>query len=970
MANRSWFAFFVRFGLLVGVLAALGVALVWQRQMLHVQAMQAQKRVVGQEVALEQSLLDQLSQERLTKARSKATEIAAQRRAIRKKSFAPDLSVPVIKAATTRRKYQEEFTQYRLQSLDAYRRLTKDPAAAKAAGEQFLESFLRQTSKMDFSEIDYEKLDQLGLAAVEAGGDDPLLRMYQLYAHWSLTEESAWKAEDWKKTAARLKEAGYPRRDVADLFRFQLRIAPERLTKQRDDQFRETATAIAQWLEEEGDDPQWRRCVCGRLWSFWSDHDGEIHRQLVIECLKSNKIAEYPMHLMLGAFHLRQGWDHRGTTYASQVSAAQWAGFQKQTAIATDHLQYAWSLHPELPYAPHSLISAALAKPDADASAHFWFLRTLESQFDYYDAYVSMLNTLLSRWGGSKDKMLSFARNCLGTDQFSTTVPYFVVDVLWKLQSMEGMELRQSPPVIALLRELVEKRNAFRTRSPDAVLYEDDGAYHADLILLLDECGLTDLAAQEVAIAGDKVFWNRLQTGARPGRYLAQRLLAISGLDKNRVLEFDRLLRQPWSADTSETDLEQLTEEYQELSQSPGARKAEKFYLHAGTIIEQLRLFSAGEWVDLPFGESMYGWEPACYGWSVNADGSIDLNSSGTMGLRPLANFHPPLEVEATLDLTAPREQMIPTGIAWFHEGQPQTGKPTSVLLGFESSSALSRNDPSAVRDMAVEQGLQVSARFKHLDSSGPHRLKVKLWERFVEFSIDDKNGLASQSQLPLDEDGFLYFGTALQVAGPLRWSGIRVRKLNDTEPPGESNAYLDRQLYWPRRQAASPDDPLVAAPMCRLLYEQGRFDELLALVNRQQELNPEVSNLAFWKARALLEQHDEAGAIRELKALTDSGKATPDAYALLGELYAIAHDSQLRDNEKGMMQLSQALAISKRRHAGTLAATAAAYAAGGNFPSAIKFQLEALDLANEPQEAEWLLRLAEYEAGRPCYRP
>lgn len=974
MSNRSWSSFLLRFGLLVGVLAALGTALVWQRITLNKEAKRIAEEARTRHIPKASMLFDELSQQKLAVARAKSAEIAGQRQALRTKSFVPDLGVPVVKTATTRRKFQEEYARYRLRYVDDYRKLTEDPAGAKGAGERFLESFLRETSKMDFSDVDYANLDLLGLAAIQAGSDDPLLRIFQTYAHWWLTSDAALAEREWQKILVRLRASRYPRRAHAELNRYLLDAVRRAQPQKQADQAQASAVAMAQWLEEEGDDPEWRRAVCSRLWSFWPEHDAEAQKQLLTECLQHKQVNEYLVHLMLGAYHLNNAWNTRGSGLASSVSAAQWKGFEEQAGFATDHLQYAWSLHPEMPYAPAILISAALASSASGETSHFWFLRTLEAQFDYHDAYVTMLHTLLPRWGGSHEQMLSFGQNCLGTDQFTTTVPYFVVDVLQKLQTMEKMDLRQMPVACAMLRELIDKRNAYRAKAPDAGLYEDDGAYHADLILLLEQCGLPDLAAQEVVSAGDKIFWYRLQQDGRPGRYLAQRLVAGQAQDRQRVLAFDQRLRQPWSSTTSEEELEWLTDEYQQLSQAPAAKQAEKFYQQAGTVLAQLRQFSDGDWVDLPFNVAMNGWEPACYRWYVNNDGSVELTSSGLMGLRPLANFHPPFEVEASLELITKQALSAAVGIAWHQDelnGPPQLlQQRQKFLLGLKAGSALRGDDSQALRDMTTVSGVSAPSGFRDLPSAGVHLLKAKLWQDYVEFMVDDTFTVAAPPRRSLDQQGYLYFGTIQDIAGRLRWGSIRIRKLTAEEPPTANHAYLFRQRYWQHRHADSPDDPSTIAPICQLYFEQGRSDELVALADRHPKNDDEATAIAYWRALALLEyQKDEAGAMRELANHANSAAVSADALALLGDLYTTASDSKLRDGQKAMGQCAQALVMTDRRHAAALAATAAAYAATGDFPAAIKYQQEALDRANEPQEAEWLPRLAEYKAGRPYRR-
>ncbi len=981
MTNRRSYGILMRLGLLLGSLGVLGMALFWQRRNIDEQnklsEVEQKKRFPPQP----HESLDQLSDNLLKTARPKAAEIASLRQLRANAVLFPELVVPVIRDAWTMQRVREDFLQYRLRELDAYRRLTNDPPEAKAAGEIFLETYLRQSVSVDGTEFDAPQVATLGRAALDAGSRDPLLRTYQARAHWIDTAEYKDAEQTWQEALRELPQTRYPRivQAYARCFLHDaIRHRPLEFDEARK-RWKLAATAIVQWLEEEAANPEWRRCACDRLWLLWRDASKPNRIILLTECLQSNTVDEYLRHVLAGDYYNDLAWALRGQKLAGDVTEQQWAQFNKYARAASDHLQYAWSLQPDFPYAPCLMIQLAMAGHGTSERPYFWFLRTVEAQFDYFDAYSAMLHSLLPRWGGSQASMLVFGRNCLGTNRFKTTVPYFVIDVLQSLQEWEHETLTANPQAIQLLRDLVANRNASRATAPDARFYEDNGAYRADLVRLLEDCNLTELTAAEIRAAGTAIYWTRLQNGGRPGRFLASRRLAAQGESQARVLAFDEKLRQPWDANSDANQLEWLAGEYQHLKGLvPADDAACKYYAHAGTILEQLRQFSGGDWVDLRFGKDLEGWEPYCDSWSTTDGSNLELSGrkreARQICLRPLASFQPPLEIEATLELLDPEPHLPGVGIGWFREGLEGTYPVFSIEAGgYVANPRVSMERRR--RDFVKCTGVDHSGVRYPLPSTGEHRLRLKLWQTNAEFCVDDTIWTAPQLKEGIAPLGRLCFGAnfaSTPHGGAMRWSGIRLRKLSLPISPAESDSFSTRLNYWELRHAADPSGDLVAmVQLCRLRLEQGRFDEVVSRVDSLLEQHPGINGIRVWKARVLLdEQHDESAAFQELMAALAEPQEDPEVLLRLAEIRAAARDESLRIGRDAKTMAETSVRLTIRSHARSLAALAAAHAELGEFKEALDVHQESMRIASESEEKEWEPRQATYKAGVPYRLP
>ncbi|MBS0205427.1 MAG: hypothetical protein JSS49_21190 [Planctomycetes bacterium] len=964
--------FWVRFGSLLGVLGVLCGALAWQWRNFKWKAPAFNSPRQQMLMTPAAAYLDQVSDQGLQTARAKSAEITALRQERAKTDRYPTLGVPVIKAASTRRTFHETSSRFRLRELKAYQDLTTDSPDARAAGERFLQSYLQQAAEYEVKDPDYVQLDQLGQAALEAGSRDPIVRTYHAFSRRMATADAVDSIKTWVEVIDELPQTKYPRKIELYARTFLRDAIGNDQRNQSLQKYRQIPVPnIVQSLEEDGVGSEWLDCIVERLWTTWDAAPLKDREELLKACLQSKSIDPYIGHLFAGVHYTDVAWRHRGNGTINNVSNTQYQQFRNYATRSAEHLQYAWLLHPELPYAPRSLITLAMAGEGTREKPYFWYLRSIEARFDHYGAYTSLMSSLLPRWGGSHSQMLTFARNCIGTERFDTTVPYVVLDVLKELRNSENENLVDHPDAIQLLRDLCAKRNAYRASHPETRLYEDGGAYRADLVTLLEECELLDLAAAEYRLAGDNINWTSLRRGFHPARYLAARLIAAQREGEKYVIPFDVRLRQNWEPDTESDQLTALSHELQELQSHAPADDA--YFAHAAVILEQRRQFSSAEWIDVRFDKELHGWEPYCDHWSVDDDGRIQLSSrysdAKQLNLRPMANFQPPLEVEVTIEMLDPAPYPTGLGIGWCREGTAEELR--SVRLPkFAIDSVPWLKQPR--RDLFNISGVSQSAGRYPLKSIGAHRITLKQWPELAEVRVDN----TVWSTLPLDNEwnqgSILCFGTNLQsgVEGSVRLSQIRIRKLNEPPPPRESEPLEDRLKYWEVRHAANGDDLIAQAHLCRLRFEQGRFEDVVSLVDRLTETHPGINDVQVWKARAILiGRHDEAGALAILRECSGGDlRDDPEVLSTLAELQAMTNDASSRNGRIALNVARMALNSQQLKHPRALAALAAAQAEMGDFSGAIGSIKMAMALGSDSEKIAWQPRLAAYEA-ETCYR-
>lgn len=876
----------------------------------------------------------------------------------------PPLSVPDMPAAMTRSQIREKTVQYRMRELSDYRRLTQDSPEARSASEKFLEMYLRDIVEREVRVIDYQKLERLGREALDAGSKDPLLRTYHARALWSSAGD--WEAvKTWTEVLSEFEKSNYPRNVALNAWIFRRAAAGTRPDPELNEFRSLPVQMLVKWLQEEGPKSGFTECLSVRVAELWDTAKPEEKEALIIGMLQSESIDEYIVNEFLGYYFTQLAFQHRGGGYANQLTMDQHLQFRLHSDCATTYLKYAWSLRPDLPFAPGRMIKFGMNFPDANESAHFWFLRTIEAQFDHYGSYKEMLHSLIPIWGGSHAQMLTFARNCVETNRFDTNVPYMIVDVLQRLQNDEKVDLRKRSDVVKLLQDFAKLRNTYRTDHADSKLYEDLTTVKTDLAMLMETCQLQDLAAAEIRSAWPRINWTRLRQNLRPGRILALRTMASQGKSGREIIAFDERLRRVWDAKSDFDQLKNLSEEYEKLKSHVGADDpAAEYFLHAGMVLDQLRQFASGDWIEMKTGPQLAGWEPYCDSWLVGDDGIVTLSmnrggESQRLSLRPLANLHPPLEIDVTVE---PGGCPAGAGIRWACEAPFELGKVEGYPAFFISS----------VRSSAGSDNLDfrgTSRRFgaRPLETRGPHQLQLKIWDELFELVTDGGMLMTSSLLKPWDRSGFLSFGMGSEIRaddGELRLSRIRIRALKLQPAPDEKSPFEDRVRYWEGRQIGSDgEDLFTLVQLCRIRFDQGRYDEVISIADRLLEKNPHIRDVKVWKARTVLNTtHDDAAVLALIK---NTSLGSPDDYehdmALMIEILAMSEDDGIRNGQQAKTLAGIMARRKGNKYPRTHAALAAASAETGDFDAAVEAIQKAMESGNEKEKIEWEARLNAY---------
>lgn len=134
-------------------------------------------------------------------------------------------------------------------------------------------------------------------------------------------------------------------------------------------------------------------------------------------------------NMIRGTYEIDEAWEHRGGDVASTVTKEGWSGFEMHLKLAGRVLTEAWEMRPEYPEAAAQMIKVAMAgHAGPGETERLWFDRAVAAQMDYFPAYISFLQSIEPRWGGSHRELEAFSQECLETGRYDTGVPwiYFI----------------------------------------------------------------------------------------------------------------------------------------------------------------------------------------------------------------------------------------------------------------------------------------------------------------------------------------------------------------------------------------------------------------------------------------------------------------------------------------------------------------------------------------------------------------
>jgi tetratricopeptide (TPR) repeat protein len=901
----------------------------------------------------------------------------------------------------TRRDVSKRYEAFRMRELDAYRKLTSDEGEVKAAGERFLEAYIRHALRAPEAP-DQEAVLQRARTVLEMGTRDPLVRSYAAFTEYSSTGNLVAAEEVWSETIQQLRESEYPRIVHVSVRMFAWE-AGRRTRVVSDDRRHALAVAVVRWLEEETRNPEWADCVHIKLAAL-CEEDPRLRDELVSGCMNSGRVDPFVLHWLTGLRALSMALHARGAEWATETTPLKWEHFEEHVERAATHLQYAWFLRPNSPYPPAEMITLAQCGYASDYRPFDWFLRSVEAHLEHAPAYDNLLMAFLPRWGGRLEYFEQFSRACLETNRFDTFVPCVFLDVLDFVRECELKESWTQLEQIGaseLANEFVKRRARYRSEHPDAEMPAESGFYRTRLALLLEHLGRPDDALAEFRLAGDGVDAHQIQYRNRPGRHLLRLLYAAQGDVRDRVLAFDRNLRQRWPANTDPAQIQGLEQELAELRSTAADEGAQEYYRHAERTLEHLKAWLRGEWVELDLAGGGLGWEVRADTIDFDEDHDELVMSRASartphVWARPLAHLESPLTVEAELGHVAGPAHIERVGIEWVKPDiysandwdlkQPFVGlhAKSGILRANSSPDGVARGTYSEMVNCSSAISGAYEQEWTQAKEPGLRRVRWNLWKRAYDVRV---HGFTWAVQLPegIADEGVLAFGEPYPLtegrdlreqAGKWRLASVRVRRLTLPPPPPDDAPFAERQAYWSGRVAADAADALARLKVCEIHLSQEAFAEVVAQSEALLQESPELKRVERLRGMALLRLRRYAEARDALKLALDEPFDDMESILAAATIASAAPDDTLRDGQQAVRLATFAKRLNYNPDENPLqsarvhAVLAAAYAETGDFQQARELNSQALKLADAEFEAELRNRQNLYESDKPFRLP
>jgi WD40 repeat protein len=284
-----------------------------------------------------------------------------------------------------------------------------------------------------------QQLADLGKAAIDAGCDEPLVKLYYAQALCLLNtpEARAQARPHIRAVTEALDKATMPRWFVYLGHITCLEAGAAAAEWSVLDEHRRAAIRLAVDALSENVPAGVHRMMHSELGRHLKG-PLEPHAAEVLAALAAGpKVDRWMVCILTAEKHLSIGWAARGGGMASTVTQEGWEIFHARLQAARVLLVEAWKLHPEYPEAAAQMIKVTLNLGGvAGESPRFWFDEAVKAEFDYNPAYSQYITSLTPRWGGSVPAMLNFGKECADTQRFDTLVPEYF-DVIMRAMYME-----------------------------------------------------------------------------------------------------------------------------------------------------------------------------------------------------------------------------------------------------------------------------------------------------------------------------------------------------------------------------------------------------------------------------------------------------------------------------------------------------------------------------------------------------
>jgi hypothetical protein len=377
------------------------------------------------------------------------------------------------------------------------------------------------------------------------------------------------------------------------------------------------------------------------------DRDLRRSQAVIINTMKAHpETDQWLFRMAWGKHNDAYAWAKRGEGWASDVKPEAWPEFEQYEKYARGNWEKAHALRPDYPEAATNLIR--VTKATGLGNPREWFDRAVAAQFDWLPAYYSMVQALMPRWGGSHEGMLAFAKECLDTQRFDTSVPMMYPEIVQTISEKDREStVWHDPEVWRNLQTCYDGAVAYATgHEPDNVK-----PLRTMCTIMAWRSGHEDVARQQLDAMGgdvDRATFD-VQWGER-AELVVGRIYAATGPRRDAVQLADQLFQ------SQQTD--QALAAFEKLLQQETEKHA-RFYLR--DRLQTLRWekqLAAGQWVDLLPTEDLVGWDIWKGSFQPLPDGKGFLVNPDEQSALMMNHIRPGEFYEITCDVEFPAEKV------------------------------------------------------------------------------------------------------------------------------------------------------------------------------------------------------------------------------------------------------------------------------------------------------------------------
>lgn len=217
------------------------------------------------------------------------------------------------------------------------------------------------------------------------------------------------------------------------------------------------------------------------------------------------KPKSYHAQYMAGWYCVKKAWEERGGGWANTVSDKGWQEFEKYLAKAKMYLEQAVSINKELPYAFSQLITVAKGQSD-DELAQKAFQQAIKADNTHYSSYLNRLDSLYSKWGGSRLESYQFAKRYSSTTPQHSRLEQLIIGFHTEMAKQYDFEAEwyRRPEVWNEIKDAFER---LKTKQ-DGYLSSWDMNYYARKGALAERYAEIQPLMEKIGVSWDSEIWD------------------------------------------------------------------------------------------------------------------------------------------------------------------------------------------------------------------------------------------------------------------------------------------------------------------------------------------------------------------------------------------------------------------------------------------------------------------------------